>query len=204
MKGSVTKQCLQICFANSLKLSCVCVFALCVLSCVLLLMTVYLYTQTQRNRTWRNTFEETLFEETLFEETLFDETLVSSTTCFINVGLGPKGCFAKHDEAHTCFFFASAQGTICSQSLKSWPTCNLDVHGEGMPCHSQVSLRESCPQICINREHAAHCRELPGFKYRHDLVRGVLFDIFRCAGISAKKEAPVNFLIDPLEGRSTL
>ncbi|KAF5765692.1 hypothetical protein HanXRQr2_Chr15g0706721 [Helianthus annuus] len=53
-------------------------------------------------------------------------------------------------------------------------------------------------------EHAVHCRELPGFKYRHDLVRDVLFDIFRCAGISAKKEVPVNFLTDPLEGRPTL
>ncbi|KAM0063138.1 putative exostosin [Helianthus debilis subsp. tardiflorus] len=30
------------------------------------------------------------------------------------------------------------------------------------------------------------------------------FDIFRFAGISAKKETPVNFLTDPLEGRSTL
>ncbi|KAJ0679917.1 putative exostosin [Helianthus annuus] len=53
-------------------------------------------------------------------------------------------------------------------------------------------------------EHAVHCRELRGFKYRYDLVRDVLFDIFRCAGISAKKEAPVNFLTDPLEGRYTL
>ncbi|MFS7991232.1 putative exostosin [Helianthus anomalus] len=38
----------------------------------------------------------------------------------------------------------------------------------------------------------------------HDIHKDVLFDIFRCAGISAKKEAPVNFLTDPLEGRSTL
>jgi hypothetical protein len=32
----------------------------------------------------------------------------------------------------------------------------------------------------------------------------VFFDIFRRAGISIKKEAPVNFLTDPQEGRSTL
>ncbi|KAK2399459.1 hypothetical protein QL285_049269 [Trifolium repens] len=37
----------------------------------------------------------------------------------------------------------------------------------------------------------------------HDPVMDVLFDIFRRAGISVKKEAPVNFLTDPLEGRST-
>jgi hypothetical protein len=32
----------------------------------------------------------------------------------------------------------------------------------------------------------------------------VLFDIFRRVGISVNKEAPVNFLIDPQKGRSTL
>ncbi|GKA54963.1 putative reverse transcriptase domain-containing protein, partial [Tanacetum coccineum] len=53
-------------------------------------------------------------------------------------------------------------------------------------------------------EHAVHCKELPRFKYRHDMVRGVLFDICRRVGISAKKEALVNFLTDPLDGRSTL
>ncbi|KAJ0834466.1 hypothetical protein HanRHA438_Chr16g0743911 [Helianthus annuus] len=54
------------------------------------------------------------------------------------------------------------------------------------------------------REHAVHCKELPGFKYRHDWVRDVLWDILRRARISAKKEAPVNFLTDRMEGRSTL
>jgi hypothetical protein len=46
----------------------------------------------------------------------------------------------------------------------------------------------------ISREHSALCRELPNFKYRHGLVRDVLFDIFRRAWISMKKDAPVNFL----------
>nr|GEX48174.1 hypothetical protein [Tanacetum cinerariifolium] len=41
-------------------------------------------------------------------------------------------------------------------------------------------------------------------KYRHDMVRDVIFDICRHAGISAKKEAPVKFLTDPSDGRSTL
>ncbi|KAK2421138.1 hypothetical protein QL285_031796 [Trifolium repens] len=63
-----------------------------------------------------------------------------------------------------------------------------------------------CRKACLDRfgEHAVHCRELPGIKYRHDFVRDVLFDFFKRAGISVKKEAPVNFLTDPLEGRSTL
>ncbi|KAI3822031.1 hypothetical protein L1987_09612 [Smallanthus sonchifolius] len=63
-----------------------------------------------------------------------------------------------------------------------------------------------CRKACLDSfgEHAVHCRELPGFKYRHDLVRDVLFDVLKRAGISAKKEAPVNFLTDPLDGRSTL
>ncbi|KAK2384567.1 hypothetical protein QL285_071901 [Trifolium repens] len=46
-----------------------------------------------------------------------------------------------------------------------------------------------CRKACLDTfgEHAAHCRELLGYKYRHDLVRDVLFDIFRRVGISVKK-----------------
>ncbi|GJZ78586.1 hypothetical protein Tco_0643423 [Tanacetum coccineum] len=63
-----------------------------------------------------------------------------------------------------------------------------------------------CRKACLDSvgEHAVHCKELSGFKCRHDMVRDVLFDICRRAGISAKKEAPVNFLTDPSNGRSTL
>ncbi|GJS71704.1 hypothetical protein Tco_0704545 [Tanacetum coccineum] len=63
-----------------------------------------------------------------------------------------------------------------------------------------------CRKVCLDSfgEHAVHCKELPGFKYMHDLVRDVLYDVLKRAGISSKKEAPVNFLTDPLEGRSTL
>ncbi|KAK2438168.1 hypothetical protein QL285_022979 [Trifolium repens] len=70
---------------------------------------------------------------------------------------------------------------------------------------------EVCPVVrkaCLDKfgEHAVHCRELPAFKYIHDLVRDVLFDVFKRVGVSVivKKEASVNFLTDPLEGRSTL
>ncbi|KAJ0904204.1 hypothetical protein HanPSC8_Chr07g0279291 [Helianthus annuus] len=53
-------------------------------------------------------------------------------------------------------------------------------------------------------EHVVHCKELLGFKYRRDWVRDVFWDILRRAGFSAKKEAPVNFLMDPMDERSTL
>ncbi|KAK2415953.1 hypothetical protein QL285_038390 [Trifolium repens] len=63
-----------------------------------------------------------------------------------------------------------------------------------------------CRKACLDTfgEHATHCKELPRFKHWHDLVRDVFFDIFRRADISVKKEASVNFLTDPHEGRSTL
>jgi len=63
-----------------------------------------------------------------------------------------------------------------------------------------------CRKVCLDtfEEHAIHCKEFPDFKYRHDFVRDVLFDIFRRAGVSMKKEALVNFLTDPLDRRSTL
>lgn len=63
-----------------------------------------------------------------------------------------------------------------------------------------------CRNVCLNtfREHVVHCNELLGFKYIHDFVRDVPFDIFRRARISVKKEASVNFLTNPLDRRSTL
>ncbi|GJW02630.1 hypothetical protein Tco_1561486 [Tanacetum coccineum] len=63
-----------------------------------------------------------------------------------------------------------------------------------------------CRKACLDSfgEHAVHCKELPGFKYRCDMVRHVLFYICRCAGISDKNKSPVNFLTDPLDERSTL
>ncbi|GJT42120.1 hypothetical protein Tco_0941985 [Tanacetum coccineum] len=63
-----------------------------------------------------------------------------------------------------------------------------------------------CRKTCLDsfEEYAIHCKELPGFKYRHDMVRDVLFDICRRAGIAEKKEPPVNILTDPSDGRSTL
>jgi hypothetical protein len=53
-------------------------------------------------------------------------------------------------------------------------------------------------------EHVVHCKELPNFKYRHNFVKDVLFDILRWEGVSVKKVAPVNFLINSLDRRSTL
>nr|KAJ0213536.1 hypothetical protein LSAT_V11C400199650 [Lactuca sativa] len=63
-----------------------------------------------------------------------------------------------------------------------------------------------CSKACLDTfgEHAVHCRELHGFKHKHDVVRDVLFDACRRAGIFVKKEAPVNFLTDPQDARSTL
>ena len=41
-----------------------------------------------------------------------------------------------------------------------------------------------CRKTCLDSfgEHTVHCKELTGFKYRHDTVRDVLFDIFKRAG----------------------
>jgi len=38
-----------------------------------------------------------------------------------------------------------------------------------------------CRKACMNTfgEHVDHCKELLDFKYRHDFVRDVFFDIFR-------------------------
>ncbi|GJV71277.1 hypothetical protein Tco_1491272 [Tanacetum coccineum] len=63
-----------------------------------------------------------------------------------------------------------------------------------------------CRKACLDsfREHAVHCKELTCFKYRHNMVRDFLLDTCRRVGISVMKEAPINFLTDPSDGRSTL
>ncbi|KAL8191536.1 hypothetical protein R6Q57_028267 [Mikania cordata] len=67
-----------------------------------------------------------------------------------------------------------------------------------------------CHKVCLDSfgERVVHCKELSGFKYKHDLVRDVmcdiLCDVLKRANISAKKEAPVIFLTNPLKRRSTL
>ncbi|GKC83660.1 hypothetical protein Tco_1139377 [Tanacetum coccineum] len=63
-----------------------------------------------------------------------------------------------------------------------------------------------CSKACMDffEEHAVHCKELPKFKYQHNMVRDIIFYICRRAGISAKKKAHVNFLTDLSDGRSTL
>lgn len=63
-----------------------------------------------------------------------------------------------------------------------------------------------CRKACLNTfgEHVVHCKELLRFKYRYEFFRDVLFDIFWKAGVLVKKEAPTNFLTDPLDRRSTL
>lgn len=53
-------------------------------------------------------------------------------------------------------------------------------------------------------DHTSHCRHYPCFKYKHDHVREILFDVVLRAGMSLKKETHVNFLKDPKGGWSTL
>lgn len=49
-----------------------------------------------------------------------------------------------------------------------------------------------------------HHKELPCLRYQHDLVRDILFAIFRETGVSVKKDVLVNFPTNPHERRSTL
>ena len=71
------------------------------------------------------------------------------------------------------------------------------------------SIDEVCPiwsKMCRDtfEEHAVLRKEFSGFKYIHEFVRDDFFGIFRRTEVSMKKEAPVNFLTDPLDRRSTL
>ncbi|KAK2446469.1 hypothetical protein QL285_017276 [Trifolium repens] len=114
--------------------------------------------------------------------------------------------------------FGCLQATHAQDFLLAIPIDGLDQHMSPVEYRTILKyslmiplfpIDEVCPvcrKACLDNfgEHIVHCRELPGFKYRHDFVCDVLFDIFRRVGVSVKKEAPVNFLTYPHEGRSTL
>lgn len=46
-------------------------------------------------------------------------------------------------------------------------------------------------------DHAVACRMDPGYEFRHDLVRDVVYDCMWQVCVAARKEAPVHFLSDP-------
>ncbi|KAL6514241.1 hypothetical protein OROHE_019228 [Orobanche hederae] len=75
-----------------------------------------------------------------------------------------------------------------------------------IPLYPSDSRCPACITGCLDAygEHAVHCKVDPGFKQRHDHVRDISYDILWRADISSKKEAPVNFLTDPFEGRLRL
>nr|GEV31207.1 auxilin-like protein [Tanacetum cinerariifolium] len=101
------------------------------------------------------------------------------------------------------------EGALMTKEESTAYECGL-VHGSVYQAsklvHYTIHFLKSFQRACLDSfgEHAVHCKKLSGFKYRHDMVRDVLFDICRHAGISAMKEAPINFLSDPSNGRSTL
>lgn len=142
------------------------------------------------------------------------ETLASALYCKISQNLGMDfGLSPRQKAVMECL-----QQPHTQDFLTVIPIEGLGQHMSPIEYRAILKYRlmiplfpvdEPCPvchKVALDKfgEHAVHCKELPGFKYRHDLVRDVLFDVLRRAGISAKKEAPVNFLTDPTEGRSSL
>lgn len=63
-----------------------------------------------------------------------------------------------------------------------------------------------CRKVCLDtfEGHTVNPRELPSFKYWHNFVRNVLFDMFQQAGVSAKNDVPMNFMMTPKRGSMTL
>lgn len=97
-----------------------------------------------------------------------------------------------------CYSFWWAIPTHVSGGVPYYPKIS--------PYDSFIFYRWCLPcfyKACLNT-FGEHTREISGFKYRHDLVRDVLFDIFLRTVVYVKKEAHANFLTGPHEGRSTL
>lgn len=75
-----------------------------------------------------------------------------------------------------------------------------------IPLYPNGRTRPVCKVSSLDAfgDHAIHSWHNPRFKYRHVHVCDILYNVIWRAGIAVKKEAPVNFLTDPRDGRSTL
>nr|GEU30350.1 pentatricopeptide repeat (PPR) superfamily protein [Tanacetum cinerariifolium] len=64
------------------------------------------------------------------------------------------------------------------------------------PMFSEVSICPSCNVHQMDQcgDHAVHCSNEVGVKFRHNLVRDILVDICSKVGIMVRKEAPLGFL----------
>ncbi|KAK2429154.1 hypothetical protein QL285_027614 [Trifolium repens] len=96
--------------------------------------------------------------------------------------------------------FGCLQTTHAKDFLLSIPIEGLGQHMSSVEYRTILKYRlviplfpadEVCPvcrKACLDRfwEHAVHCRELPGFKYRHNFVCDVLFYVCKRAGVSVK------------------
>ncbi|PNX56564.1 auxilin-like protein, partial [Trifolium pratense] len=90
------------------------------------------------------------------------------------------------------------------QHMSAVEYCTILIYHLMIPLFPIDEVCLVCRKACLDQSGEHACRELSGFKYRHDFVKDVFCDIFKRAYASLKKEASVNFLIDPQEGRSTL
>nr|GEV97800.1 putative reverse transcriptase domain-containing protein [Tanacetum cinerariifolium] len=82
-----------------------------------------------------------------------------------------------------------------------------------MKVYFDMTMRQKAVFECLRAPHAQDFllailidglgQHISPVEYR-TILKDVLFDICKRAGISAKKEAPVNFLTNPSDGRSTL
>ncbi|GJR69123.1 putative reverse transcriptase domain-containing protein [Tanacetum coccineum] len=124
----------------------------------------------------------------------------------IDAGLVLCPIFQDDVESVNHLFFNCDLAKDLWDLLAKWWDLDIPVCANILEWYSWLDSLCASIKACLDSfgEHAVHCKELSGFKYRHDMVRDVLFDICRRSGISVKKEAPVNFLTDPSDGRSTL
>ena len=115
-----------------------------------------------------------------------------------------------HMTARQKEFFQCLRAPHAQIFLLDIPIDGLGQHISHVEYHTILKYRlmipifpsdEICPVCCKTcldsfREHAVHCKELSGFKNRHNMVKDVLIDILKRFVVSAKKEVVVNFLND--------
>ncbi|KAK2362179.1 hypothetical protein QL285_087264 [Trifolium repens] len=112
--------------------------------------------------------------------------------------------YLQAPHAHNFLLAISIEGL--GQHMSPVEYRNIPKYCLMIPLFPTDEICPVCRKACQDRfgKHTGHCQELPCFKYIHDFVPDVLFDVFKRAGVSTKKRGTCELLDWPLGGRSAL
>nr|GEU99938.1 auxilin-like protein [Tanacetum cinerariifolium] len=120
---------------------------------------------------------------------LFSE-MVSDIEVHFDMTMRQKAVFECLRAPHTQDFLLAIHIDRLGQHMSPVEYRTILKYRLMIPLFSVDAMCPVCRKACLDsfREHVVHCKELSGFKYRHDMVRGVLLTYVGMSGSPPRKK----------------